>query len=58
MCRGALSGIDVTSPHVENGVTVKYTKQLRQTRVPSKIQNRFTLMSAIVFRSDRIAGVR
>ena len=43
MCRGALSGVEVTSPLVAKEASVKSEKQLRQTRVPSQIQNRFTL---------------
>ncbi len=43
MCRGALSGVDVTSPHVAKGASVKCERQSRQTRVPAKKQNRFTL---------------
>ncbi len=36
MCRGALSGVDVTSPHVAKGATVTCERQSRQTRVPAK----------------------
>ncbi len=43
MCRGALSGVDVTSPNVKKGATVKCERQSRQTRIPAKKQNRFTL---------------
>ena len=45
MCRGALSGVDVTSPNVKKGATVKCERQSRQTRIPAKKQNRFTLGS-------------